>query len=129
MSDEAGVLYKILLAHTFLAGVAGFFGRLYIGGYLLSTESTRSPSPLRRFGYRYLVFGLYYLVSFLFSPVLMAPFADAMREASLGANVKPLIYFAACLPMATGLYFLDCWIIVRSDPLKAAIRTGRTRFR
>ena len=54
---------------------------------------------------------------------------DAMREASLGANVKPLIYFAACLPMATGLYFLDCWIIVRSDPLKAAIRTGRTRFR
>ena len=55
--------------------------------------------------------------------------ADAMREASLGTNVKPLIYFAACLPLATGLYFLDCWIIVRSDPLKAAIRTGRTRFR
>jgi hypothetical protein len=128
MSDEASVLYTILVAHTFIAGIAGTFGRMYIGGFLLSTESIRSPSPLRRFGYRYLVFGLYYVISFLFSPVLFAPFLD-MGDVRLSQDVKPLLYFVLCVPLALALYFLDCWIIVRCDPLKIAVRAGRARFR
>ncbi|QGW63905.1 hypothetical protein GOY17_02620 [Lysobacter soli] len=129
MSEEASALYTLLVAHTFFAGAAGTFGRLYIGGYLLSTESINSPEPLRRFFFRYLVFSMYYLGSFLTTPLLLSPFIESIRGASVGADAKPMIYLVLCIPVAVALYLADCWIIVKSDPLKISSRKRRARSR
>ena len=129
MSEEASVLYTFLVAHTFLAGAAGTFGRLYIAGYLLSTESINSPEPMRRYFYRYLVFGVCYLASFLTTPLFLGPFIESIRHADVGADAKPIIYFVLCVPLAVVFYLIDCWIIVKSDPLKISTRKRRARSR
>ena len=116
-----------LLTYTIITGVCGLASTVYIAGFLLSTESIRSPKFLVRYMHRYLAFSASYMVSFLLTPmVLTEPFLDKFNELLGDSDAKVPLYFALCLPLAYFLYFLEFKFIVWCDARK--IR-GREKFK
>ena len=127
MQEEASAPFLFLLVHTFAAGCLGIPVRLYVASCLLSTESLRSPHRFRRFFYRYMIFSLYYMISFMFSPIFLKPLADAYIDPTLPVDWGAAMLFLGCVPMAALLYAFDYWLTARSDGMKLGARQGGKR--
>lgn len=125
MSNGSSVILNIVLAHTFIAGIIGTFVRLYIASFLTSAESVNSNAPFRRVACRYMVFGMYFLISFLFSSLFISPLLKMVDLRGVSQDVKPFIYFVLCVPLAYVLYRIDIWIIPRTDAMKISARKRR----
>lgn len=110
----------ILVAHTLIAGACGIPARLYVAAFRLSTESISSPKTGVRYGYRYLIFSLYYMISFMVTPLLLKPFIAHFK--AMEGDAKSYLYFLFCLPLASLLYYLDYKFIVWTDAPKLRAR-------
>ncbi|MBB1061180.1 hypothetical protein [Marilutibacter spongiae] len=101
----------LLVAHTLIAGACGIPARLRVAGFLLSSESIRSPRIARRYFYRYLLFCFYYLVSFMLTPLVLKPVLPYFRDMAWAG--KGYLYFLLCIPLAIIMYVVDyrfiCW--------------------
>ena len=117
----------ILVAHTLIAGACGIPARLYVAAFRLSTESIESPKAGTRYWYRYLIFCLYYMISFMATPLLLIPFIADFR--AMEGDAKSYLYFVLCLPLASLLYYLDCRFIVWTDAPKLRAREQLRRNR
>jgi H+/Cl- antiporter ClcA len=117
---------KILFLYTFIAGFIGLTANLYIAGFLLSTESINSPRIFARYFYRYLIFSLSYMASFLLTPALLKPLSHHFDSISKDSDARVFLLFAMCVPLALLFYYILCKLIVRGD--KGKIR-GRKEFR
>ena len=113
-------LKLFLVAHTLIAGACGIPARLYVAAFLLSTESVRSPRTGVRYGYRYLLFCFYYLISFMLTPLLLKPFIAYFK--GMEGDGKSYLYFLFCLPLAALFYWLDYRFIVWADGPKLRAR-------
>jgi hypothetical protein len=116
----------IIVMHTFVAGAFGILVRLYISAFLLSTESVDSPRVVARFVYRYLIFSLHYMVSFMLTPLLIKPFLGYFRSMPAQDDAKSYLYLALCLPLAALFYYLDHKVMLWGDARKLE---GRERLR
>ena len=113
-------LVMVMVAHTFIAGALGMPARLYIAGFLLSTESIKSPRKGVRYFYRYLVFCFYYLISFMLTPMLIKPFIEHFEN--ITDDTKSYLYLFSCIPLAVFFYYLDYKFIVWGDVAKLRAR-------
>lgn len=112
------MFFKAMLVLTMLTGIIGVPVRIYIGAFLLSTESVRSSKFLRRWVYRYFIFGLHYCISFLFSAALFGPLTTRLIKSDLSQDLKGGGYLLACIPLAALLYWLDCKLMIHFDRKK-----------
>lgn len=113
-------MWVLLMAYTIIAGFCGLSARLYVASFLLSTESISDRNIFRRYVYRYLIFSSYYLISFLVTPALIAPFAEQLNSNEITAN--KYFYFILCIPAALVLFALDWKLIVWGDKRKIVAR-------
>ncbi len=119
---NAGVAF---LAYTAIAGFLGLANRLYMAGFLLSSESINHPSVAVRYWYRYCVFSLSYFLSLIFSLALFSPLFAYLKR-TLG-TVPGYVLPLCCLPLALLIYWLDCRISLWSDGRKKAARDAFLR--
>jgi hypothetical protein len=116
-------ILMFLIAVAFISGMIGLPVRLWIAGLLLSSESVDSAIPFRRYCYRYFVFSLHFLISFLTTPVLLGGVMEYVALALAPHQVlRGISYFLFCLPLAGILYYLDYKFMVFCDPAKVRAR-------
>lgn len=121
---NAGVAF---LAYTGIAGFLGLANRVYMAGFLLTSESINSPRRVIRYWYRYCVFSLSYFLSLIFSLALFSPFFAYLKQ-TLGA-VPGYVLPLCCLPLSLLIYWLDCRISLWSDSRKKAALAAFLRSR
>lgn len=117
-------LVSLMLGLIFVSGIVGIAWRLRVAAWRLATESFDSPSRTRRWINRYLIFGQYYLLSFLFSPVVVQPILRPLEGAGVGQLWTGAAYLLLCAPFALLLTKFDFWWARRFDERK---RRGRER--
>jgi hypothetical protein len=88
----------------------GTSASLYIGAFLLVSESIDSPRWITRWWYRYCIFSLWFSI------------ALPLTIAALGAFVPPSIWLVIAAIAALGLYFLNRRISLYFDSKKVAAR-------
>ncbi len=106
----------IFIVHVFVAGLAGIAARLYIAGFLLSSESTESNKFSTRFFYRYLIFWTNYMLSFMVTPaIIIKPIFGSLENISDDQGVRAITYVLLSFPLAILLYWLERRFIVWGD--------------
>ena len=117
----------IFIVHMFVIGLIGIGARLYIAGFLLSSESTESSKPGTRFFYRYLIFWTNYMLSFMVTPaIIIKPIFGSLENVSGDQSVRAIVYVLLSLPLAILLYWLERRLNIWGDERK---RRGIEEFK
>lgn len=120
---EAFVIFVLVV--LFVSGIAGLARRLYVAAWLLTAESIDSPHRVRRWVNRYMFFSFYYVLSFLFSPVIALPIIRQLIAVGIGQPWTGIASLLIPVPLAWLLLKFDFWLMRRSDDAK---RRGRERL-
>ena len=109
----------IFIVHMFVIGLMGIAARLYIGGFLLSSEAMESNKFSTRFFYRYLIFWTNYMFSFMVTPALIIKPIFGGIENIASSEVSGMVaHVLLSLPLALLLYWLERRLYIWGDKRK-----------
>ena len=125
-----GSIISFMLAIIFVSGIAGLIAYLYISLFKLAAESVDSHGALKRYAYRYLMFSLGYIVSFmLVTPVILSPWKTKIAGIGESDTERTITYVVAAMPVAFLIYVLIIKSIRLWDRRKSKARERLSQSR
>lgn len=100
-----------------LLGICGLIARTWIALMLTAGQSIDDKSAVRRYVFRLFEFMLFYLVSFIFTPVFVSSLTKSAAFLQMTESSRGVLYLVMCIPLALVLTWLD-FKLIRKQSLK-----------